>query len=52
MKLKDFQLHDYLFCVDTEQLAEEKKLQIQRQLEDEIAEIFYGRNFSGTQAFQ
>ncbi len=52
MKLKDFQLNDHLFCVDTEQLVEEKKLQIQRQLEDEIAEIFYGRNFSGTQAFQ
>ena len=52
MKLRDFKLSDYLFCVDQDQLEKEKKQQIQTQLENEIMEIFYGRNCTGIPAFQ
>ena len=45
MILKDFQLDNYLFETDMDALAEDERQAIQRQLNHEMAEIFYGRNY-------
>ncbi len=45
MMLKKTDLENYLFTKETV-LSESEKLTIQRQLEREMAEIFYGRNIS------
>lgn len=45
MLLKDFNLDNYLFETDKDALDEEERVQIQRQLNQEMAEIFYGRNY-------
>ncbi|HKK14530.1 MAG TPA: adenosylmethionine decarboxylase [Gammaproteobacteria bacterium] len=44
MLLKDFDLDNYLFGVDKEDLAAKEQRTIRRRLEKEMAEIFYGRN--------
>ena len=46
MMVKDFQLDDYLFCVRAEQLPERERRKIQRRLQREMGEIFYGRNMT------
>ena len=45
MILKDFVLDNYLFDTDKDALSSDERLTIQRQLEQEMAEIFYGRNY-------
>jgi S-adenosylmethionine decarboxylase len=45
MILKDFQLDNYLFETDKDALDEDERKAIQRQLNHEMAEIFYGRNY-------
>ncbi len=45
MMLKETELEKYLFEKESS-LSEDEKLSIQSQLQDEMAEIFYGRNLS------
>lgn len=45
MMLKDLSLDNYLFETDKGALAETEREQVQRQLNREMAEIFYGRNY-------
>jgi S-adenosylmethionine decarboxylase len=45
MILKDFNLDNYLFETDKDQLSLEERSQVQKQLQREMAEIFYGRNY-------
>ena len=45
MILKDFHLDNYLFDTDKDALAPEERNAIQKQLKQEMAEIFYGRNY-------
>lgn len=45
MLLKDFNLDDYLFAVNSEDLDEEEKESIIDSLNTEMNEIFYGRNY-------
>ncbi|BBL72838.1 adenosylmethionine decarboxylase [Methylogaea oryzae] len=45
MMLKDFNLDNYLFETDQGALDKDEREQIQRQLNQEMAEIFYGRNY-------
>ena len=45
MMLKDFVLENYLFETDKDTLDAENHAAIQKQLEREMAEIFYGRNY-------
>lgn len=45
MMLKDLSLDNYLFETDKDALDEDERVQIQRQLNQEMAEIFYGRNY-------
>ncbi|MDR2877265.1 MAG: adenosylmethionine decarboxylase, partial [Chromatiales bacterium] len=44
MILKDFDLDNYLFGTGEKDLEDAEKLQIKRQLQREMSEIFYGRN--------
>lgn len=44
MILKDFDLNNYLFGVDTASLAEDEQKRLREQLKVEMYEIFYGRN--------
>jgi S-adenosylmethionine decarboxylase len=46
MRLKELDLNNYLFGVDTSGLDAEERERIERQLEQEVLEIFYGRNIS------
>jgi len=43
--MKDFVLDNYLFDTDKDALTPEERIGIQRQLKQEMAEIFYGRNY-------
>ncbi len=45
MMLKEYDLDNYLFNLDAEDLNEKTKKRIERNLEREMKEIFYGRNF-------
>jgi S-adenosylmethionine decarboxylase len=45
MILKDFNLDNYLFQTDKEELGETERQAVQKQLRQEMAEIFYGRNY-------
>jgi S-adenosylmethionine decarboxylase len=45
MILKDFVLDNYLFETDKDALIPEERIAIQKQLKQEMAEIFYGRNY-------
>lgn len=45
MILKDFHLDNYLFETDKDALTDEERIAIQKQLQREMAEIFYGRNY-------
>ena len=45
MILKDFNLDNYLFQTDKDALSDEERQSIQKQLKQEMAEIFYGRNY-------
>lgn len=45
MMLKDFNLDNYLFETDQGALLPHERQEIQRQLEQEMAEIFYARNY-------
>jgi len=45
MILKDFNLDNYLFETDKDQLIPEERTHVQKQLQREMAEIFYGRNY-------
>ena len=44
MLLKDFDLNNYLFHVEADDLNQEKRDQIEKSLSREMHEIFYGRN--------
>lgn len=44
MLLKHFDLNNYLFCVDKQDVPPREQEQIERRLRREMAEIFYGRN--------
>lgn len=44
MRLKDFDLDDYLFSEGVRQLDERTQRRIRRQVHHELEEIFYGRN--------
>ncbi|MEY2701174.1 MAG: adenosylmethionine decarboxylase [Pseudomonadota bacterium] len=45
MLLKDFNLDNYLFETDKDALMPDERLAVQKQLQREMAEIFYGRNY-------
>lgn len=45
MILKDFNLDNYLFETDKDQLDSDERTKVQKQLQREMAEIFYGRNY-------
>ncbi len=45
MILKDFILDNYLFETDKDALTPDERKAMQRQLKQEMAEIFYGRNY-------
>lgn len=45
MILKDFVLDNYLFETHKDALTPEERIAIQKQLKQEMAEIFYGRNY-------
>ena len=47
MVLKDFRLESYLFGEGVGDFTKKELAQIEKQLRQEIAEIFYGRNLSG-----
>ena len=44
MLLKEFNLSDYLFAVNAEDLEAQERTRLRKQLKKEMAEIFYGRN--------
>jgi S-adenosylmethionine decarboxylase len=44
MVLKEFQLNDYLFCIEEQDLAETERHGIQKLVRRELSEIFYGCN--------
>ena len=44
MLLKDFDLNNYLFHVEADDLDQEKRDHIEKSLSREMHEIFYGRN--------
>lgn len=46
MMLKDFDLDDYLFAPDDETLTLEEREEVQYKVQQEMAEIFYGRNYA------
>ena len=45
MVLKKYDLDNYLFNLDAADLKEKTRARIERNLEREMKEIFYGRNF-------
>jgi len=45
MMLKDFDLDDYLFAPDDVTLSHEERETVRRKVQQEMAEIFYGRNY-------
>ncbi len=45
MMLKDFDLDDYLFAPDDVALSPEERESVRRKVQQEMAEIFYGRNY-------
>jgi S-adenosylmethionine decarboxylase len=45
MILKDFNLDNYLFDTDKDALTPDERSTIQKQLKQEMSEIFYGRNY-------
>lgn len=45
MLLKEYDLDNYLFNLDAADLKEKTRARIERNLEREMKEIFYGRNF-------
>ncbi|MCY6370741.1 adenosylmethionine decarboxylase [Clostridium ganghwense] len=46
MRLKDFELHNYLFEIKEEHLTEQEREDIIHNLSKEMTEIFYGKNIS------
>ncbi|NCA70399.1 MAG: adenosylmethionine decarboxylase [Sphingobacteriia bacterium] len=46
MVVKHFKLDDYLFCIKADDLSERECKRIQKLVQRELAEIFYGRNLS------
>src|SRR6056297_3269466 len=44
MRLKDFELDDYLFSIRTDDLDKRDRQRIERRLRQEMQELFYGRN--------
>jgi S-adenosylmethionine decarboxylase len=46
MVLKQFQLDDYLFCIEEKDLPEPERWRIQKLVRRELSEIFYGCNLS------
>ena len=44
MVVDQFQLADYLFCIDVDALSDREYSRIQRLVRREMMEIFYGRN--------
>jgi S-adenosylmethionine decarboxylase len=44
MLIKDFDLNNYLFSVDKQDIPPREQADIERRLRQEMAEIFYGRN--------
>ncbi len=46
MMLKEFDLDDYLFGIDKDDLDSREQLEIEERLHREMVEIFYGRNLS------
>ncbi len=44
MRLKDFDLDDYLFSIRTDDLDKRDRQRIERRLRQEMQELFYGRN--------
>lgn len=46
MRVKDFKLNDYLFCIEEQDLSTEDHAHIYQLVNKEVAEIFYGRNFA------
>ena len=47
MRLKDFELADYLFGAVRDELTPREAAKIRKQVAQETAEIFYGRNIAG-----
>ncbi|WP_022947755.1 MAG: adenosylmethionine decarboxylase [Methylohalobius sp. ZOD2] len=46
MMLKEFNLDDYLFAPDDVLLTEDEREEVQEKVRQEMAEIFYGRNYA------
>jgi S-adenosylmethionine decarboxylase len=46
MHIKDFDLDNYLFEIDARKLPFKERLRIERELKQEIEELFHGRNLS------
>jgi S-adenosylmethionine decarboxylase len=46
MRLKELDLDNYLFGIDVSELDADERKRIHEQLENEVLEIFYGRNIS------
>lgn len=46
MMVKEFDLDDYLFCAEPGQLPDRDRRKIQRRVQREMSEIFYGRNMT------
>jgi S-adenosylmethionine decarboxylase len=46
MRLKELDLDTYLFGIDGSELEEDVRERIHEQLENEVLEIFYGRNIT------
>ena len=44
MMVREFQLEDYLFLMESERLSAQEKSKIKRRVQREMSEIFYGRN--------
>lgn len=44
MHIKDFDLDNYLFEIDARKLPFKERLRIERELKQEIEELFHGRN--------
>ena len=47
MMLREYDLDNYLFNLDAVDLKEKTRSRIERNLEREMQEIFYGKNFEG-----
>ncbi|MEE4296985.1 MAG: S-adenosylmethionine decarboxylase, partial [Wenzhouxiangella sp.] len=44
MRLKDFDLDNYLFGIHPEDISKRERARIERRLRKEMQELFYGRN--------